>query len=555
MRVVVGVFGVAGLAGAFVAQMLRWLRVLQREHYEPRSMHRFLGRWSSPQVPMISKAKARGALSVQPMRTSQPPKVVHSFQGRTPARLDPSTSEGIAPRRPITLSHLLLVALVVTAVLHEDVLVVITAILYGLLCPWGLSIKGRTGPLHWTRRLKTVALVATTASLVVSLLGIFTGRSWYLAVAVVWAVPMILQVTAAALSPLEDRRAQKFVDQASARLSRVAPRVVAITGSYGKTSTKNHLVDLVRDSAGVVASPRSFNNRAGLSRTINESLADGTRTLIAEMGTYGPGEIRDLCSWCVPEIAVVTAIGPVHLERMKSLEVIERAKFEITERARTVVVNVDDVRLARWPGRLSDKRVRTAGSQSTDASVRVVAGASWTLIVDGATILIFDALVGVQLTNLACAVAVALELGVTIEQLKKRLTSVSAVENRANVVTASSGVVVIDDTFNANPASAVAALSTLTDLKIEGRRVVITPGLIELGTDQYGENLSLAKKIAFHGVELVIVGRTNAVALQFGYDRPVRRFNTRDDAVEWVRSALSRGDGVLYLNDLPDHYP
>ena len=110
------------------------------------------------------------------------------------------------------------------------------------------------------------------------------------------------------------------------------PRVVAITGSYGKTSTKNHLAQLLGDD-GVVVTPRSFNNRAGLSRAINENLADGTRVFVAEMGTYGPGEIRALCSWCVPEIAIVTAIGPVHLERMKRLEVIEAAKYEITERA------------------------------------------------------------------------------------------------------------------------------------------------------------------------------------------------------------------------------
>ena len=555
MRVIVIVLGVLGLTGAFTAQMLRWLRTLQREHYEPRSMHRFLGRWSSPQVSLVSRAKARGGLAAQSPRSSQPPKVIRSFQGRTPVKVDHSIVEGHAPRRPITLSHVLLVALVVTAVLHEDVLVVITSILYGLLCPWGLSIKGRTSALHWTRRLTTIALVATAASLAAALLGILSVRSWYLAVAVVWAVPMILQLTTRALTPFEERRAQTFVDQASARLTRVAPRVVAITGSYGKTSTKNHLLDLVRDDGGVVASPRSFNNRAGLSRTINENLADGTKVFIAEMGTYGPGEIRNLCSWCVPEIAVVTAIGPVHLERMKSLAVVEQAKFEITERAHTVVLNVDDVRLARWSERLGAKHVRTAGSVSTSASVRVVVGASWTLIVDGVTIGSFDAPLGVQATNLACAVAVALELGVTTEHLRTRVASVSAIENRSNVVTAPSGVVVIDDTFNANPASALAALTTLSSMALEGRRVVVTPGLIELGADQYGENLSLAKKISFNDVELVIVGRTNAVALQFGYDRPARRFNTRDDAVEWVRSALVPGDGVLYLNDLPDHYP
>ena len=307
-----------------------------------------------------------------------------------------------------------------------------------------------------------------------------------------------------------------------------------------------------------MASPRSFNNRAGLSRAINENLTDGTRVFIAEMGTYGPGEIRELCSWCVPEIAVVTAIGPVHLERMKSLEVIERAKFEITERCAVVIVNIDDARLEKWPGMLagSDKRVRSAGSTNGGASVRVIErDGAWTVVVDGEELGSTSQVVGVQATNLACAIAAALELGLASGDVMARLAQVTPVANRLNVVNAPSGVVVIDDTFNANPQSALAALKVLLALPLSGRRVVVTPGLIELGRDQYGENLSLARKVAFHGVELVVVGRTNAVALAAGYEREPLRCNTRDDAVAWVRSSLVAGDGVLYLNDLPDHYP
>jgi UDP-N-acetylmuramoyl-tripeptide--D-alanyl-D-alanine ligase len=374
----------------------------------------------------------------------------------------------------------------------------------------------------------------------------------------VWAVPATLDVSARVLSPRERRASQQFVDQAVARLGRVRPRIVAITGSYGKTSTKNHLADLLRDDGGVVASPRSFNNRAGLSRAINENLADGTRIFIAEMGTYGPGEIRDLCSWCAPEIAVVTAIGPVHLERMKSIEAIDEAKFEVTEKAATIVLNIDDDRLARWVERLtqSAKRVRTAGSLNESASVRVVvARVGWSILVDDVTLATTPALAGVQPTNLACAIACALELGLGLADVMVRVAGVTTVANRSNVATAPSGVVVIDDTFNANPASAAAALKLLSSLGLTGRLVVVTPGLIELGPEQYGANMSLAQKVGGLGAELVIVGRTNVRPMEIGYAMPVRRFDTRDQAVDWIRSALVPGDGVLYLNDLPDHYP
>ena len=94
--------------------------------------------------------------------------------------------------------------------------------------------------------------------------------------------------------------------------------MVAITGSFGKTSTKGYVADLVGDSKTVVASPASFNNRAGLAWAVNEQLADATEVFVAEMGTYGRGEISELCSWIRPDIAVITAVGPVHLERFGS---------------------------------------------------------------------------------------------------------------------------------------------------------------------------------------------------------------------------------------------
>ena len=522
MKVALSLVLALALAAAFLAQMLRWLRVLQREHYEANAMRRFLARWSSPP---IGPAK----------------------------RPDQSTL-----RRPVTLTHVLLVALFVTVVLGADTLAGVVTVFYGALCPQGLSIKGRTSKLQWTRRLTTVAVVAASAGLILAVGGIFTKRPWLLAIAMVWAVPLLLDLSARVMAPIEDRKAQTYVRQADERLKKVRPRVVGITGSYGKTSTKNHLRDLLAGVDGVVASPRSFNNRAGLSRAINENLAEGTQIFIAEMGTFAPGEIAELCTWCPPDIAVITAIGPVHLERMKSLEVIESAKFEITERASTVVVNIDDGRLARWPQRLTNagKKVRTVGSQSPSASVRVLEHEGrWDLVIDGALVTSVTPIMGVQVTNLACAVGAALELGVSQDLIARQLGEVTVVANRSNVVRAPSGVMVIDDTFNANPASASAALGLLASLSLEGRRVVVTPGLIELGDDQYTENQILAKKATAYGMELVIVGRTNAVALLTGYAGQVRRFDTRDQAVSWVRSALVTGDGVLYLNDLPDHYP
>ncbi len=510
-----------GLVAAYAFQMLRWLRVLQREHYEAMSMYRFLWRWSNPPTGSARTAK------------------------RWRHRL-------------ITLIDVLAVVFVVTLALDADLWAVVVTVLFGLFTPQGLSLKGRTSTLDWTRRLKTIAVVAVTLSVLIVAAGLVSARPWILGVLVVWLVPVVVSVAALVLTPYERRLAGKYVDQAVARLERVRPLIVGITGSYGKTSTKHHLAALLGGRDGVVSSPRSFNNRAGLSRAINENLADGTKVFIAEMGTYGPGEIAELCSWCPPELAVVTAIGPVHLERMRSLDVIERAKYEITAPARVVVLNVDDARLACWVDRLEErgKRVRTAGSSTNSASVRVYdQDARWHVSVEGEDVGSLELVTGLQATNLACAVAAALEVGASVQEVVARLDFVVPVANRANVAQAPSGVMVIDDTFNANPASARAAISMLAKLRVPGRKFVVTPGLIELGATQFEENFAVATEVRSVGAGLVVVGRTNARALSRGYAGPVERFHTRDQAVAWVRSSLVRGDGVLYLNDLPDHYP
>ncbi len=339
------------------------------------------------------------------------------------------------------------------------------------------------------------------------------------------------------------------------------PAVVAITGSFGKTSTKHHLAELLAGSTSVVPTPRSFNNRAGLALAVNDHLVDGTKVFIAEMGTYGPGEIRDMCSWCRPDVAVLTAIGPVHLERFGTIERILEAKAEITEGARTIVCNVDDERLATFAAslRAEGRDVRFAGSARADADVHVeVVGERWRVAAGGETLLVTSPIPGVQPTNLACALAAGIALGGEPAALAARIPRIAPVANRLTVASAPSGVLVVDDTYNANPVGAGAALELLGSLPVDGRRVVVTPGMVELGTRQRTENEAFAGAAARVAAALVVVGRTNVVALQRGATQggaTVVRVATRERAVDWVRGSLGHGDAVLYENDLPDHYP
>ncbi len=249
--------------------------------------------------------------------------------------------------------------------------------------------------------------------------------------------------------------------------ARVDPTVVGITGSYGKTSTKGHIAHLVRPTRTVVATPASFNNRAGLARAVNEHLADGTEVFVAEMGTYGPGEIADLCRWCPPDIAVITAIGPVHLERIRLRGPHRRGQGGDPPAADDVVLQVDDRRLAavadsaeaRGNG-CSDVRLSTVLPTSAWCGARGRVPAS--AYADGAA-LAEDVAVpaGMQPANLACAIAVALVLKVDPAAIGARLGDLPQVDHRLQAVPAASGVTILDDTYNSNPAGASEALGAL----------------------------------------------------------------------------------------------
>ena len=487
----------------------RWLRVAQREHYLAGSTSRFAWRWWAlrPPAPALAVVALAGA--------------------------------GVAFAYP-------LVALAPAGIV--------------VVGPPSLGVRGRTAPLVFTPRMRRLTAVWLVLQALVIGIGIAVHHAALFAALGACAVPVVVDAAAALLSPLERRLVTPFVTAAQARLAQVAPTVVAITGSFGKTSTKQHVAHLLAGSRTVVASPASFNNRAGLARAINEQLLPGTDVFVAEMGTYGKGEIAELCRWCPPAIAVITAIGPVHLERFKSEDAIVAAKSEITETAHTVVLNVDDPHLAALADRLTaagTKSVVRCSAVDTAADVCVeAAGGVATVHVDGTVAGSDIGLPGsVQPTNLACALAVVFALDVPHEVALSRITTLPTVPNRLASGQAPSGVWVIDDTFNSNPSGARVALAELAARGGEGRRVVVTPGMVELGPLQFGANKAFAQEIARTASDLVIVGHTNRRALRAG-SPPLRPFcvRTRDEAVTWVRATLGPGDAVLYENDLPDHY-
>lgn len=471
---------------------LRWLRVAQREHYLAPSVSRFAWRWW----------------------TSGPVNV-----------------------------GLFMVAIVGVAGTLVDPL-------YGFLVavaqigPRGLSVKGVSSPLGWTGRLRHLAVVVGVVVLIIYLVGGLV-RAPLLVVAGLFALPLIIDSSLALMAPVEKNMGTRWVTKAAGKLQTVGADVVAITGSYGKTTTKNYVAHLLAGSKRTVASPASFNNRMGLARAINENLVPGTEVFVAEMGAYGPGEIAELCEWIPPKVAAMVAIGPVHLERFKSEERIVAAKAEILHRAEIGVICVDHpllAELARERGAsMRIVEVSTTGGQIT------ADGTALAPVPEGA----FGA-------NAAVAVGIGLAIGVSSEDLLARLSDLPVAEHRQSVGISDVGFSIIDDTFNSNPAGAAQGLQRLGDLGSGGLTVVVTPGMVELGSMQGDLNEAFARNAAEMVDHFFIVGRTNRKALLKGSTNQrasVTVVDSRNEAVGWVRSNLGPGDVVLYENDLPDHYP
>lgn len=526
------VVAAVALVGVVLAG-LRWLRVAQREHYVTGWVSRFAGRWWGLGVNLILAGIGVAGL-----------------------------------------------------VLAVGRFVVAAGVLTGLAAaagPLGLGLRGRTGSLAWTARLRSLAGVAAWVVVVAVALGAvgawLAGAGAALGAMIAALVcaagsPWVLDLALAVTSPIQRRRLQPYITKAKARLAAERPTVVAITGSYGKTSTKGYVTQLVTGTRSIVPSPASYNNRGGLARAINDHLVPGTEVFVAEMGTYGPGEIAEMCSWIPPDISVITAIGPVHLERMHDEATITRAKSEILTRAQVVVLNVD----SPWLAPLADqadqegKTVWRVSANDVGADVyvepvgrgfrvqvnRVAATALAGRAAQPAPAVFEVADSDASLTNVGCALSVALALGVEPAALATRLATLQPAPHRRTVEQGRGGATVVDDTFNSNPDGARAALDLAASLVTTGKRlVVVTPGMVELGRRQGEANAAFAAQAAQAATDLVIVGRTNRRALLRGAGDATRvtQVATRPDAVAWVASQLGPGDVVLYENDLPDHFP
>lgn len=345
---------------------------------------------------------------------------------------------------------------------------------------------------------------------------------------------------------------KKFIKKAKEKLARADVTVVAVTGSYGKTSTKFILKSLLGEKFRVLATPRSHNTPVGIALAVNGCDFKDIDVFIAEMGARHKGDIAELCEICPPDLSLLTGICAQHLETFKTVEEIVRAKGEILSATRKRAFIADDCYdlFASAPC----EKERCCCVSDVECSPD---GTAFTLTLDGEARRVKTKLLGKHAAyNIGLAAQAAHCLGMTADEIASAIGRIDFIEHRLQLIR-SGGVNILDDGYNGNVKGARAALKVLKSFG--GKKIVVTPGLVELGVLEEEENAALGAELVFADA-VILVGETQVCAVKRGYlsgggsESRLQIVPTLAAAQEELKKELRPGDTVLFLNDLPDVY-
>jgi UDP-N-acetylmuramoyl-tripeptide--D-alanyl-D-alanine ligase len=388
--------------------------------------------------------------------------------------------------------------------------------------------------------------------------------------------PFKLSLANILLTPLEAFFRQRFIRQAKSVLNAIQPKVIGITGSYGKTTTKNFIADILNGRYRAYPTPKSFNTMMGVCIAINRDLANNYAIdyFIVEMGAYIRGEIQRICGLTPPDISVVVEVGPQHLERFGDLETVAAAKYEIVK-----ALKPDGVAIFNWDNpyvremyergypqtRIAVSKDPAAGDAPrfvASAIEESLSGLRFTVTdrETGATERFITPVIGEHnVTNLLLATAVAVHEGMSLKDVAFQVRQLQPSESRLVRQTTAQGITIINDAYSANPTGIVSALKVL-GMHDTGRRLLVTPGMIELAQLHEPENRKLGQVAAQYATDVILVGKEQTRPIHAGLmdaGFPQERLQVVDklsDAVAWYQQNLRVGDTVLFLNDLPDTY-
>jgi UDP-N-acetylmuramoyl-tripeptide--D-alanyl-D-alanine ligase len=369
--------------------------------------------------------------------------------------------------------------------------------------------------------------------------------------------------------PVEKAVQNWYLNDARKRLEERSDIIrIGITGSYGKTSCKFILGTILSEKYNVLVPPSSFNTPMGLTRVIREQMKPSHEVFIAEMGARNVGDIKELCDLVHPKFGLLTSVGPQHLETFGSIENIAKTKYELIE-------SLPQDGCAFFPGdndicrklhsqtKIEKKLFSVNYTGESDVRAENIKtgsfGSRFELVLGEERVVCETKLLGKHnISNIVGCVSVAHKLGLSAAQIRLGIRKIQPVEHRLQMLPTFNGITVIDDAFNANPSGVRAAMEVLAGF--EGRKVVVTPGMVELGDQEENENRAFGLVMADVADTVMLIGPKHTRPIYEGLigggfkEENIQVYKSLDEAAKVLWTLVKPGDVVIFENDLPDNY-
>ena len=335
--------------------------------------------------------------------------------------------------------------------------------------------------------------------------------------------------------------------------------VVALTGSNGKTTTKEMVAACLETTFPVLKTKGNLNNLIGVPLTLL-TLTEKERVVVLEMGMNVPGEIRRLTEIAEPDVGLITNIQKVHLEGLGSMERLKEEKGELFRTMRrdgTILVNQDDPRVVELASHYPGQKITFGTEHPAEVMAKEIrlggaGGTSFTLILEGEAMEMRLPLLGRHFVpNALSAVAIACLFGVDVKQIKEALEDFQPFPMRMEIVSLKGGITLINDAYNANPYSTELALETLAEAKGEGRAIAVLGDMLELGSFTKEAHEQIGRKVSELSIDILLaLGEEAATvvesAIRHGFPvKQARMVESHSEAVSLLRETIEDGDWIL----------
>ena len=430
-------------------------------------------------------------------------------------------------------------------------------------------------PLKYTARIKRLMVTNNLLYLIVMLITliIFDEENisgyYFILGLIAYLHHFVLLFANFANRPVEKMVEIHFQNMAQNKLKEMSSMdVIGITGSYGKTSTKNIVYDILNIKYNVFKTPSNYNTPYGLMITINNYLDKYNDYFIAEMGACKRGDIKELCDLVHPKIGILTTIGLAHLETFGSEEAIQKTKFELIESLPSDglgILNADDEKQTSYNIN-NNCKIKWIGINNTkvDCYAKDIElsykGTKFKIVFkdDDKEYPFETVLLGRNnIYNILDGVLLGKELGIKISDLQKAVKRIAPIEHRLSM-TKYFDINIIDDAYNSNPSGCKMALEVLN--MMPGKHMIVTPGMIEVGEKEYEVNREFGRQIADNTDEVILIGeeKTKPIyegLMDKGYNKEkIHVLNDVMDAFPLMLKLKDKDTYVLLENDLPDTF-